>query len=91
MSGWGRSFKKHGVYEKRPITKCWSKTERSRIGAKWVNGNTGDAENLEWRCRLLAKEVNMDKCEDLFVATTPLEANIVLSVSSKRSDMVGFH
>ncbi len=43
------TFKKHGVYEKRPI------------GVKWVDANEGDVENPKHRCRLVAKEIKHDK------------------------------
>ncbi len=44
----------------------------------WVDTNKGDSENLEYRCRLVAKEVKKDKWEDLFAANPPLEAKKVL-------------
>jgi hypothetical protein len=38
------TFKEYGVYEKRPIKKCWEKTGKAPIGVKWVDANKGDAE-----------------------------------------------
>ncbi len=49
------TFKKYGVYEKRPIQECWDKTGKAPIGVKWVDTNKGDVLNPEYRCRLVAK------------------------------------
>ena len=38
----------------------------------------GDDENPEMRCRIVAKEFNTSKREDLFTATPPLEAKKML-------------
>ncbi len=43
-------------------------------GVKWVDASNGVKENLEYRCRLVAKEIKKDKREDLFGAMPPLEA-----------------
>ncbi len=67
------TFKKYGVYEKRPIEECWEKTCKAPIGVKWVDTNKGDAVNPEYRCRLVATEIKHDK-RNLFAATPPLEA-----------------
>ena len=40
--------------------------------------NKGDEINKEYRSRLVAKEIKMDKREDLFAATPPLEAKKLL-------------
>ena len=40
--------------------------------------NKGDEDNPEIRCRIVAKEFNTSKREDLFAATPPLEAKKML-------------
>ena len=55
------TFKKYGVYEKRPTKECWEKTGKAPIGVKRVDTNKGDAENPEHRCRLVAKEIKRDE------------------------------
>ncbi len=71
-------FKKREVYEKVPLEECWKVTGRAPVGVKWVDCNKGDKEKLEYRCRLVAKEIKKGKREDFFAATPPLEANEVL-------------
>ena len=45
-----------------------------------MNSNTGDSENPDVRCRLVAQEVNKGSggCEDCYAATPPLEAKRLL-------------
>ena len=69
---------KHGVYEKVPVTECWNKTGQPPIGTRWVDVNTGDEPNPEYRSRLVAQELNTQKTQDLFAATPPLEAKKLL-------------
>ena len=38
----------------------------------------GDAVNQDYRSRLVAKQIKVDKREDLFAATPPLEAKRIL-------------
>ena len=37
-------FRKHEVYVKVPIAKCWGKTGKKPIGVRWVDNNKGDQE-----------------------------------------------
>ena len=71
-------FHKHGVYRKVPIRESWEKTGKAPLAIRWIDINKGDAENEEYRSRLVAKEIKMDKREDLFAATPPLEAKKLL-------------
>ncbi len=50
------TFKKHGVYDKRPIKVCWESTGRSPVGVKCVEVNKDDKESPKYRCRSAAKE-----------------------------------
>ncbi len=43
-----------------------------------VDAKKSDKEKPEYRCRLVAKEINRGKWEDLLAATPPLEAKRVL-------------
>jgi len=71
-------FQKHGVYHKVPIKECWDKTGKAPLGIRWIDINKGDDKDPEYRSRLVAKEIKMDKREDLFAATPPLEAKKIL-------------
>ena len=45
--------------------------------------NKGDSENPNYRSRLVAREINTHKREDLFAATPPLEAlKVILSMTA---------
>ena len=70
--------KKFNVYGKVPIQNCWNDTGKDPIGVRWLTINKGDDENPEIRCRIVAKEFNTSKREDLFAATPPLEAKKML-------------
>ena len=69
---------KHGVYIKVPIEQCWKETGKDPIGVRWVDINKGDEEIPDYRSRLVAQEIKVDKREDLFAATPPLEAKKML-------------
>jgi hypothetical protein len=71
-------FKKHQVYTKVPIQKCWDATGKGPIGVRWVDINKGDKINPEYRSRLVAKEIKLYKTLDFFAATPPLEAKKML-------------
>ena len=73
-----REFKKHGVYTKVDIQEAWRVTGKGPIDVRWVDINKGDIKEPEYRSRLVAKEINRGKREDLFAATPPLEAKKVL-------------
>ena len=75
-------FKDHGVYEKVPVSEAWRVTGRPPIGTRWVDINKGCEVFLEYRSRLVAQEIKMDKREELFAATPPLEAkNLLFSMA----------
>jgi hypothetical protein len=72
------TFRRFGVYTKRPTKECWSETGTAPIKVKWVDINKGDTEREEYRSRLVAMEIALNKREDLFAATPPLEAKKML-------------
>jgi hypothetical protein len=69
-----QEFNKHEVYVKVNIKECWDTTGKPPIGTKWIDINKGDADNPDYRSRLVAQEIKTDKREYLFAATPPLEA-----------------
>ena len=73
-----KEFDKHKVYDKVPISQCWQATGRKPIGVRWVDINKGDNKKPKYRSRLVAKELKLDKREDLFAATPPVEAKKLL-------------
>jgi hypothetical protein len=73
-----KEVSKHNVYTKVPIEECWTNTGKDPIGTRWVGISKGDADNPEYRSRLVAQEIKRDNGEDLFVATPPLEAKKML-------------
>jgi hypothetical protein len=81
---------KHKVYTKVPLTECWEKTGKAPIGVRWVDVNKGDKVHAEYRSRLVAKEIKVNKRDDLFAATPPLEAQKML-LSWAVTEGVGYH
>ena len=80
----------HDVYEKVPIEECWRSTGRAPVKVRWLDINKGDNVNHEYRSRLVAKEIKMDKRLDLFAATPPLEAKKLL-FSTAVTEGLGYH
>ena len=66
-------FDKHTVYTKVPLKECWDVTGKAPIGVRWVDVNKGDKVHPEIRSRLVAKEINRHRRDDLFAATPPIE------------------
>ena len=64
-------FRKHGVYIKVPVKQCWDETGKAPIGVRWVDINKGDEEDPDYRSRLVAQEVNMDKSCLLYTSPSP--------------------
>ena len=62
------------VFTKVPISQRITRTGRKPIGVRWRNINKGDRYNVNVRSRLVAKEFNNKKCDDLFAGTPPVEA-----------------
>jgi hypothetical protein len=61
------------------LTQCWSRTGENPIGGSWVDTSKGDDKNPKYRSWLVAKELNLDKSDDLVAATPPVEAKKLLS------------
>ena len=66
---------KHGVWEKVPIAQCWEITGKKPIGVRWVDTDKGAGTGKQnIRCRLVAKEINTHRDENMFAAMPPGEA-----------------
>ena len=76
---------KHKVYEKVPLEECYKERGVAPIGIRWVDTNKGDRVHPEYRSILVAQEINMNKREDLFAATPPLEAKKILFYKRRTS------
>ena len=63
-----------GAFTKVPISQCVARTGRKPIGVRWRDINKGDRYNVNVRSRLVAKEFNNKKCDDLFVGIPLVEA-----------------
>ena len=62
-------FKRLGVYTKVPKER-WMRV----ITTRWIDQNKGDENDPNYRARLVAREINRMKRDDLFAATPPLES-----------------
>ena len=78
------------VYCKVPIEECIQPTGNQPIGTRWVDLNKSDDNDPRYRSRLVAKEVNTHKRDDLFAATPPLEAHKLL-LSFAVTKGIGYH
>ena len=71
------------LYEKVFVSECSSKTGKAAITARWIDVNEGGVEQPNYRSRLVVREVNTSKRDDLFAATPPFEAlNLILSMAA---------
>ena len=62
-----------GVWELRPVAECIEVTGKKPVKVRWVDVKKGDDDTPNVRCRIVAKDFNVDKRPDLFAATPPLE------------------
>ena len=81
--------RKHGVYEKVLIQECINRTGKKPLKVRWVDVNKGDDVTPEYRSRLVAKEIRVDKRFDLFAATPRREA-IKGLLSSAVTEGIGY-
>ena len=73
-----------GVYTKVPRSHAGGS---KIITTKWIDTDTGDAGNPNYRARLVGREIKTDDRPDLFAATPPLESlrYIVSKCASNRA------
>ena len=74
---------KMNLYTKVPTAECHRRTGKAPIIVRWFDINKGDEDKHNYRSRLVAREINTHKREDLFAATPPLEAlKLILSIAA---------
>ena len=71
------------LYDKVPIAQYYQKTGRVPIIVRWIDINKGDVQSPNYRSRIVAREINTYKRNDLFAATPPLEAlKMIISMTA---------
>ena len=60
------------LYTKVPLEECYAKSGRGPIIVRWIDINKGDHSNPNCRSRLVAREIDASKRDDLFAGTPPL-------------------
>ena len=78
-----------GLCTKVSIDECYKKIGRAPISVRWIDINKGDTTNPNYRSRLVAKEINTHKRDDLFAGTPPLEALKCIRSIAANSNMGG--
>ena len=53
-----------GFWELRPIAECLEVTGKKQVKVRWAEVNKGDDESPNVRCRIVAKDFNVDKRPD---------------------------
>ena len=66
--------RKMNLYKKVPPKQCYERIGKGPITIRWVDVKKGDNINPNYRSRLVAREINPHKRDDLFAGTPPLEA-----------------
>ena len=75
-------FERLGVYERVPRSHQVH-TGGKIIGVRWVDVNKGDAEDTNYRSRLVGREFNVGRDDALYASTPPLEAlRLILSYAA---------
>ena len=83
--------RKIGLYTKVSIDECYQKNGKAPIIVRWMDVNEGDSTNPNYRWRLVAREINTHKRDDLFVGTPPLEASktiLSMTASGNRGEVI---
>ena len=62
------------LYDKVLINEAYQQIGKGPISVRWIDINKGDRECPNYRSRLVAREMDTSKRNDLFAATPPLEA-----------------
>ena len=63
-----------GVCTKVPIEQCLRATGKQPIRVRWVDLSKQEDINLKYRSRLVGKEYNTGRSDELYASTPPLEA-----------------
>ena len=71
------------LYEKVSIEQSFATTGEAPTSTRWIDINKGDQKNPTYRSRLVAREIDTHRRDDLFAATPPLEAfKAILSMAA---------
>ena len=71
------------LYTKVPIDECYTKTGKGSTIVRWIDINKGDSLNPNYRSRLVLREINTSKMDDLFAGTPPSEAlKMIISMTT---------
>ena len=71
------------LYVKVLKEECYTRTGKAPISVGWIDINKGDQAQPNYRSRMVAREINTHRREDLFAATPPLEAlKLILSMAT---------
>ena len=83
---------KMNLYTKVPKKEAYEVIGKSPISVRWIDIITGDMECPSYRSRLVAREINTSKRDDLLAATHPLDAlKIVLSMVASGNKWGVYH
>ena len=83
--------RKMGLYTKVPVEDSHTKIGKAPIIVRWIDINKDDHQNPNYRSRLVAREVNTCKRDDLFAGTPPLEALksiLAMTASGNRGEVI---
>jgi len=67
-------FEAKQVWEKRPRSEALARTGKAPITVRWIDTNKGDDEALNYRSRLVAREIRRAGEDPIFAPTPPLES-----------------
>ena len=71
------------LHDKVHTSECRRITGKPPITVRWIDINKGDKECPNYRSRIVAREINTYKRDDLFAATPPLEAlKVILAMTA---------
>ena len=59
-------FKEYQAQMKVPESDCWQVTGNYPIVTRWIDINKGGHANPDYMSNLVAQEIKLDKCQDLF-------------------------
>ena len=79
------------LYTEVPINECIQKIGKKPIAVRWIDINKGDQTSPHYRSRLVAKEINTHKRDDLFAGTPPLDTlkiTISMTASNNNGDIL---
>ena len=67
-------IRKIRLYEKVLVEQCYQRIDKAPITIRWIDINKGDVQSPNYRSRLVAREINTHKRDDLFAATPSIRS-----------------